>query len=217
MEKKDSKKSIFNVNIDKFIQSKNQGLKNVEQLRVALVKKLDSRINELYKKRNFVLEVITHKKELQLKKISVWKNIIANTFWTNCKVLISVPFIYTMIFPTVFFHLGLEIYHQVCFRLYRIPLVNRKEYFIFDRRHLPYLNWLEKINCAYCTYFNCLIGYAREIGGRTERFWCPIKHAMNRKDPHSQYNKFVDYSDAKTLRKEWKNLRKFEENNKKKN
>ena len=48
MEKKDSKKSIFNVNIDKFIQSKNQGLKNVEQLRVALVKKLDSRINELY-------------------------------------------------------------------------------------------------------------------------------------------------------------------------
>ena len=208
-----SKKALkveFDKYFNKFVEGKNQKLKDLEKLRVNLVTNLDSKINVLYKKRDFLLEVVIHKKELQLKKIGVWKKFITTNFWTNCKYVISMPVIYGMAVPTIFFHLGLEIYHQVCFRLYKIPLVNRKEYFIFDRKHLPYLNWLEKINCGYCTYFNCLIGYAREIGGRTERFWCPIKHAVARKDQHSQYNRFFDYSDAKSLRKDWKNLRKFE-------
>jgi hypothetical protein len=121
------------------------------------------------------------------------------------------PFIYFLIVPTLLFHAVIEMYHQVCFRIYKIPLVKPKEYFNFDRRLLPYLNLLEKFNCLYCSYFNNLISYAREIGARTERFWCPIKHSIARKDVHSQYNRFIDYSDGDALRKEWENIRNFDD------
>src|SRR3989339_342766 len=84
-----------------------------------------------------------------------------------------------------------------------------KKNFIFDRHLLPYLNWFEKFNCFYCSYFNCLISYVKEISARTERYWCPIKHSRPLKDEHSQYDKFVDYSDGEVLRKQWNRIRKF--------
>ena len=108
-------------------------------------------------------------------------------------------------------HVFLEMYHQICFRIYKIPLVNPKEYFIFDRRLLPYLNWLEKFNCFYCSYYNCLVSYMQEILGRTERFWCPIKHSKRMANPHEYYESFVEYSDAEKLRTNWKTLREFKE------
>jgi hypothetical protein len=42
---------------------------------------------------------------------------------------------------------------------------------IFDRTHLAYLNLVEKINCAYCSYGNGLAAYLREIAARTEQYW----------------------------------------------
>ncbi len=42
------------------------------------------------------------------------------------------------------------IYQAVCFPVYGIPKVRRRDYFVFDRAHLAYLNALEKLNCAYC-------------------------------------------------------------------
>jgi hypothetical protein len=45
-----------------------------------------------------------------------------------------------------------------------------------------------------------LFGYIQEIGGRTEQFWCPIKHAKRIKNLHSRYHKFIDYGDAKNYR-----------------
>ena len=114
-----------------------------------------------------------------------------------------------MIIPGLFFHLGLEIYHQVCFRLYGIPRVKPGDYFIYNRRLLPYLNWIEKLNCFYCSYFNNLLQYAIEISGRTERYWCPIKYATKINQTHSQYDKFVDYLDAENFRGKWQNLRDF--------
>ena len=113
-------------------------------------------------------------------------------------------------------HVMLEIYHQVSFRLYRIPRVKASEYFIFDRKKLPYLNWFEKFNCFYCSYYNCLISYMREISGRTERFWCPIKHSKRMPDEHKHYDLFADYDDAENFRKNWEKLRKFEEEKKSK-
>jgi hypothetical protein len=121
------------------------------------------------------------------------------------------PFIYMMIIPGLFMHLMLEIYHQICFRLYNIPIVKASEYFIFDRKNLPQLNWFEKINCLYCSYYNCLVSYMQEIVGRTERYWCPIKHAKRMPNPHMHYQLFVDYSDAENLRETWINLRNFED------
>jgi hypothetical protein len=54
-----------------------------------------------------------------------------------------------------------------------------------------------------------LISYAREIVGKTERYWCPIKHAQKLKDPHGEYGKFCDYLEGKEFRKNWGKLRKF--------
>jgi hypothetical protein len=39
----------------------------------------------------------------------------------------------------------------------------------FDRGKLCYLNLLERINCAYCSYGNGLIAYVVEIAARTEQ------------------------------------------------
>jgi rRNA processing protein Gar1 len=85
--------------------------------------------------------------------------------------------------------------------------VRRRDYLVFDRRHLGYLNALEKFNCAYCSYGNGLIGYVREIIGRTEQYWCPIKHARRVIGAHAQYAQFDDYGDADAFRKRAAELR----------
>ena len=119
------------------------------------------------------------------------------------------PFIYGMIVPALFLHLTAEIYQQICFRLYDIPRIRAREYFFFDRALLPYLNWLEKVNCVYCSYVNNLFQFVVEIAGRTERYWCPIKYANRLRRTHSQYELFTDFLDAETFREKWKNLRDF--------
>lgn len=196
---------------EKLLKSKDERLKNIEELKQKIISRLDSEIKKLYAKKNFISEMWIKREELKLQKISVWKKFIRNSFSKNCRYFISMPFIYMMIVPALFLHITVEIYHQVCFRLYKIPIVNPREYFIMDRRLLPYLNWFEKFNCFYCSYFNSLISYVKEIGGRTERYWCPIKHSAPLKDQHSQYDKFVDYSDGEELRKKWQDIRNFEE------
>ncbi len=199
----------LNSMFEKLIKAKDEKLKQAEDMKTRMLASLDAKIDELYKKRDFVAEIIIKRRELKKHKLSVWRKFRKAGFFRNIRFLISMPFIYMMIFPGLVFHLFLEIYHQICFRLYRIPLVRPKDYFVFDRRLLPYLNWFEKFNCFYCSYYNCLIAYAQEISGRTERYWCPIKHSVRMRNPHSHYDKFVDFDDAEGLRKRWKKLRKF--------
>ena len=127
----------------------------------------------------------------------------------NLKYLLSVPFIYGMIFPALIWHLALVIYQNVCFRLYGIPLVNPDEYFVLDRKLLSLLSFWERINCYYCSYVNNLIRFSAEVGGRTERFWCPIKYYRRISNAHSQYDKFIDIKDKKDLRDNWEELRDF--------
>jgi hypothetical protein len=127
----------------------------------------------------------------------------------NWRYLISTPFIYGMIIPAVIWHLFIEIYQQICFRLFTIPIVNYREYFIYDRQLLSWLNPWEKLNCIYCSYVNNLIRYSSEIGGRTERYWCPIKYYRRIKHAHSQYQKFVSVKNSGQLRKQWEELRDF--------
>jgi hypothetical protein len=85
--------------------------------------------------------------------------------------------------------------------------VKRADYFAFDRGHLAYLNALEKLNCAYCSYANCLIAYVREIAARTEQYWCPIKHARRVTGSHARYMQFDDYGDAEGYQKRAEELR----------
>ena len=67
---------------------------------------------------------------------------------------------------------------------------------MIDRHHLAYLNGIEKLNCVFCGYANGVFAYLREIAGRTEQYWCPIRHARRVRAPHAHYHEFVDFGDA---------------------
>lgn len=115
--------------------------------------------------------------------------------------ILSFPFIWGMILPLLLFDVCLEIYHRICFRFYGLPRVRRSSYIKFDRHKLKYLNWLEKINCSYCSYANGLIHYASIIVGKTEQYWCGIKH---QKDPNfippEHHKKFLEYGDEESFK-----------------
>jgi hypothetical protein len=121
--------------------------------------------------------------------------------------LISAPFIYAVFLPLLLVDLAVTGYQGLCFPLYGIPRVRRRDYFIFDRNSLAYLNIIEKFNCAYCAYATGLANYVKEIVGRTEQYWCPIKHARRVLDVHSRYERFVDFGDAEAYRAELEAIR----------
>ena len=114
-------------------------------------------------------------------------------------VLVS-PVIYSLIVPFVLADIWVSIYQAICFRAYGIPQVKRHRYLIFDRAGLPYLNLLEKINCAFCSYVNGVVAYIREVAARTEQHWCPIKHAKRVLGAHPRYAAFQDYGDGEFYR-----------------
>jgi len=123
-------------------------------------------------------------------------------------VVITAPVIYSVIVPLVLLDLSITVYQAVCFPVYGIPKVRRRDYLVFDRHHLAYLNALEKLNCAYCSYANGLIAYVREIASRTEQYWCPVKHARRLIGAHTYYAAFEDYGDAEGYRRRLEELRK---------
>ncbi|WP_457605715.1 hypothetical protein [Nitratifractor sp.] len=136
-------------------------------------------------------------------KIPLWQYIRSGRW----PVILTAPVIYGMIVPAVILDLGVTIYQAVCFPVYGIPKVSRRDYIVIDRHHLPYLNLLEKINCVYCGYFNGLIDYVREIASRTEQYWCPIRHARRVRGVPTRYWHFLPYGDGKNLHRRWKELR----------
>jgi hypothetical protein len=111
-------------------------------------------------------------------------------------VVFASPLIYSLIVPFVLLDLWVSLYQQVCFRVYGIPQVRRRDYIVFDRAAPPYLNALEKLNCAYCSYVNGVIAYVREVGARTEQYWRPIKHARRVLGAHPRYPGFGTYGDG---------------------
>jgi hypothetical protein len=102
----------------------------------------------------------------------------------NPLMILSAPVIDSLIVPIALVDIWVMAYQAVCFPVYRIPKVRRRDYLIFDRHHLAYLNIIEKINCAYCSYANGAIAFVREVASRTEVYWCPIKHARRVLGPH---------------------------------
>jgi hypothetical protein len=117
-------------------------------------------------------------------------------------VIFTIPFIWSMMIPALLADIFVTIFQVVCFPIYKIPKVKRSDYVTMDRYNLFYLDRVEKINCLYCEYFNGVISYIREVAARTEQFWCPIKHSKPQKDMHSRYDKFFDFGDFETYRKE---------------
>lgn len=121
--------------------------------------------------------------------------------------VLTAPVIYSLIIPALFMDFFVRIYQAICFPVYGIPKVNRDDYIKHDRHKLSYLTSVQKVNCAYCAYFNGLIAFVREVAGRTEQYWCPIKHAMPPKDRHPRYEKFSAYGESKKLEQEWQRNR----------
>jgi hypothetical protein len=121
--------------------------------------------------------------------------------------VVTAPVIYAVFFPLLLLDVFVTFYQWTCFPLYRIPRVRRRDHFFFDRAHLAYLNAVEKLNCAYCSYGNGLASYVREIVGRTEQYWCPIKHARRVLHAHPYYGDFADFGDAEAYRRELQKLR----------
>jgi len=110
--------------------------------------------------------------------------------------LITGPIIYAMIFPLMMLDICVSFYQWACFPIYGITRVRRADYIVFDRRHLGYLNFIEKFHCTYCEYGNGLMSYMAEILARTEEYFCPIKHAHKILGTHARYNRFLEYGDA---------------------
>ncbi|MEK9629482.1 MAG: hypothetical protein VW455_10740 [Nitrospinota bacterium] len=89
--------------------------------------------------------------------------------------------------------------------------MKRKDYVVLDRHKLKYLNLAKKFNCVYCGYFTGVISYAQEIAGRTEQYWCPIKHAAKLKSSHKRYSSFMEYGDARAYQENFVKIRVFKE------
>jgi hypothetical protein len=125
----------------------------------------------------------------------------------NPLVMLTAPVIYSLLIPIALLDIFVIIYQAICFPVYKIPQVRRRDYLIFDRHHLAYLNIIEKINCAYCSYANGAISFAREVAARTEVYWCPIKHARRVLGPHAHYHGFADFGDAEGYSKQLSSMK----------
>lgn len=120
---------------------------------------------------------------------------------TRVLVVLTAPVIYALILPFALLDFFVTVYQAICFPVYGIPRVKRRDHIVIDRQHLAYLNGLQKLNCVYCGYCNGLIGFVREVAARTEAYWCPIKHASRLADPHAHYPGFVDFGDERDFRR----------------
>ena len=121
--------------------------------------------------------------------------------------LITGPLIYGMAIPLLMLDICTSFYQWACFPIYGIKKVRRSDYLVFDRRHLAYLNIIEKFHCTYCEYGNGLIGYVAEILARTEQYFCPIKHARKILGTHSRYKYFLAYGEADAYEKKLEEFR----------
>lgn len=128
-------------------------------------------------------------------------------FGVRYSVIITAPIIYSLIIPLFLLDIFMSIYQAICFPIYKIPKVRRSDYFVFDRLSLDYLNGIQKMNCAYCSYGNGVVAFGREIAARSEQYWCPIKHARKIKGAHKRYPVFMDFGDGEQYREALEDIR----------
>lgn len=93
--------------------------------------------------------------------------------------LLVAPVIYSLIVPLAALDAWVTLYQAVCFPAYGIGKAERSRYIVWDRGDLPYLNWIERLNCDYCAYANGVVAYARSRAGA-----------------HERYHDFLDFGDA---------------------
>ncbi len=150
---------------------------------------------------------VTFEKEVLAKQKENMKNLL--TWFGEVPFLhfLAAPLIYGMLIPAILFDGLLFVYQRVVFRIFKFKLIKRSNYMHFDHQYLGYLNPIEKLNCLYCSYFNGLMLYASAIAGRTELYFCPIKHAKKIVSQHRYYDEFLSYGDEDEYQKKLDELR----------
>lgn len=113
-----------------------------------------------------------------------------------------------MVIPAILFDVILFISQQVVFRVFKFKLIKRSDYMVFDHHYLGYLNQVEKLSCLYYSYFNGLMQYDSAIAGRSELYFCPIKHAKKIVYQHEYYQDYLVYGDEDNYQKKLQELRK---------
>ena len=116
------------------------------------------------------------------------------------RMLLTAPFIYSMVIPLVLIDACVTVYQAVCFPAYGIPLIPRKRYVQLIRRGVD-LPWIDRFNCTYCSYANGVCAYLRAVLIETEKYWCPIKYKARAGyvPPHPQGN-FAEDGDMEELK-----------------
>lgn len=180
-------------------------LERIHQIQEEIEQEVQRRRAELHA--DFEHRRIRFEREVLEQQRRFRAGLLAYIFGAELRHVATAPVIYAAFMPLVLADLFVTAYQYVCFPFYRIPRVKRSEHFFFDRSHLAYLNALEKLNCAYCSYANGLASYMREIVARTEQYWCPIKHARRLLHAHPYHDGFADYGDAEGYRRELRALR----------
>ena len=86
----------------------------------------------------------------------------------NPLMILTAPVIYSLIVPVVLLDLFVMTYQAICFPVYKIPKVRRRDYLVFDRHHLAYLNAIEKINHSHEEQHDNRKQLRREVEQRSE-------------------------------------------------
>lgn len=185
-------------------------IEEIEKMKVKLAKEIDKQENHIsYEIKN---GYVTFEQEVLAKQKESMKNLLTWFREVPFSHLLTAPLIYAMIIPAIIFDMLLFVYQQIAFRVFKFEFIKRSDYMHFDHHYLGYLNAIEKLNCLYCSYFNGLMLYASAISGRTELYFCPIKHAKKVIAQHKYYEEFLSYGDEEDYQNKLKELR---ENSKK--
>lgn len=191
----------------------NQKISDILQRMKTLEQELENEIDKTRSHARYRLigQKIRFEREVLSQQRRLKTNLLRYALFPRPRHVLTAPFVYALLPPLLLLDLLASLYHAVCFPLLGIPKVKRSDYLIFDRHQLAYLNLLEMVNCAYCSYGNGLLSYLKEIVARTEQYWCPIKHARRILDAHSHYARFTEYGDAEAFRRDLEQIRKFKD------
>jgi hypothetical protein len=177
------------------------------------IRSLERQLEAVLARRRVELNYKVHEGAVQFEHVVIEKhrllkaNLARYVFGARPVMILTAPAIYALIIPFLVLDAFVAVYQAVCFPVYGIPRVKRRDYLAMDRGQLAYLNAIEKLNCTYCSYANGVLGYVREVASRTEEYWCPIKHARRVLGVHPRYGRFVDFGDAEAYRHELERLR----------
>lgn len=176
----------------------------VEQIK-ALEYELEVEAHKEFEK--FNCEIAKKKEELSVMYKNDKEGILKYIATAPLPFMLTIPIIWSVLLPAFILDLFVTVYQTICFPIYKITKVQRSEYIIIDRHRLGYLNAIEKLNCMYCSYVNGLMGYVSEVAGRTEQFWCPIRHSKRTLSMHRQYVNFLKYGESKEYHQKLDKLR----------